>query len=134
MQNLVGVRVDRTIGRFDDDRSAYLLGVVRGDDAAERSWDEQIDIKLQKLIARNSVGFAVALQHAVVAESKRQHAGDVETFGAEIRAGVVANRDDLVLRLIHELGRVRADIPKALQSDARLLRLTAQVRKEFEGE
>ena len=55
-------------------------------------------------------------------------------LGLDNSAGLVADGDDLVLRLVEELGGVRADIAKALQGDARLLRLAVEMREQLEGE
>jgi len=52
-QDLVGVRVNRAVGRFDDDRGLDAGGVLLRDDAAEGCRDEQIDVELQKLIVAN---------------------------------------------------------------------------------
>ena len=57
-----------------------------------------------------------------VADARR----DVDALGAVVGAADVADRHDLALGLVQELGRVRADVAEALDRDARVLRLAAQ--------
>src|SRR5207244_7664914 len=110
------------------------LGVVACNHTAQCRGNEQIDLQRQELLVGDAVGLGVSLEQAVVAEGELEHAGNIETAGAKIGSGLIADGDDLVLRLVQKLGGVRADIPEPLQGDARLRRLAAEVRQELEGE
>src|SRR5207253_1119362 len=83
----------RRVGGFDDRGSADRLGVVACNHTAESSRDEQIDLQRQELLVGDAVGLGVSLEQAVVAEGELEYAGNIETAGAKIGSGLIADGD-----------------------------------------
>ena len=105
--------------------SMIIGALMRGafscrDHAAQRGGNQQLDVELQQLFVRDPLGIAIALSEPWCSRRVLQDLGNVEPAGPVVAAAHVADGHELEFGLVQELGGVRADVAKTLQSDARV--------------
>src|SRR5205807_5138384 len=91
LEDSVGVRRGRSVGRLDDQPRLDSRRVTRGDLTLQRRRDEDVDGKLEQLCVGDRLHAVEALQPAGLG-AVLDDGGDVQTGGGVDPAGNVRNR------------------------------------------
>ena len=110
------------LARLDDDRGLDPRGVRRGEHAAERGGDQDVDIELQQFVVGDDVGAGIAVERPCFACVWRIAPGRRARL-VIIGAGRIADGHDLAIGFVQKLGRVPADVAEALNGDRRAVAL-----------
>ena len=132
IKDRIGFRLDRGVGRLDDDRRPHRLGVARVEHSAERCGNKHVAVKGQEFGIRNRIAPREALQPVGMALRKSQQFEHIEAVGTVKARRGIADRHDLALRVAKEAGGVGAHVAEALDGDPCARNAAAQPAEQLQ--
>ena len=132
LDEVIGPRGGGPVGAFAENPGLHLMGVLVGDLVFDGRGDCDL-AGLEEDIAGAHPGAAggKVLQRLFLVVDPVHDLGDIEAVFVVEAAGDVREADDLVARLVHELGGHGADVAEALHDDAAARVAHAQLGEGF---